>query len=60
MKNIDIYVELTNTRKLLNQKNIIIDRLKDQIKESNIQIEKLKMKKGGSPVVISPNRTLND
>ena len=36
MKNIDIYVQLTNARKELNEKNIIIDRFKDQLKELNL------------------------
>lgn len=32
LKNVDIFIELTNLQKGITEKNIIIDRLKNQIK----------------------------
>ena len=60
MKNIDVFIEMTTLQKSLNEKSIYIDRLKDQLKEMNLNLESLKLKKGGSPILRSPNKTLND
>jgi len=64
MKNVDIFVELTNMQKILLEKNIVIDRLKYQLKEQQLEHEKTKLKNSPSPprnnYARSPNRTLND
>lgn len=62
MKNVDIFVELTTMQKALLEKNIVIDRLRSQLKEQQLEHEKLKLKgnQGSSPYTRSPNRTLNE
>lgn len=60
MKHIDIFIELTNLQKTMTEKNIIIDRLKTQLKESQLDTQRLKSKQTSSPVARSPNRTLNE
>jgi hypothetical protein len=61
MKNVDIFVELTTLQKTLLEKNIVIDRLKSQLKEQQLEHEKLKIKgnQNSPPYTRSPNRTLN-
>ena len=59
LKNIDIFVEMNMLHKQLTEKNIIIDRLQAQNKQFQLEISKLKSKKQNSPVMRSPNISLN-
>jgi len=61
MKNIDIFVEMSQLQKQLTEKNIIIERQKNQLREHQIEIDRIKVKKISSPPTAkhaSPNKEI--